>query len=107
VLVRRLGRVYVIQLKQNLYANHANQLHESNRGRLHLLAPRRDCFGGAPNANRVQFTKRSSRLVERGAIAPRGTIRNKFASFAYELLFLPDAIEMNTPRRANSPRRSK
>jgi len=76
VLVRRLGRVYVIQLKQNLYANHANQLHESNRGRLHLLAP-------------------------------RGTIRNKFASFAYELLFLPDAIEMNTPRRANSPRRSK
>jgi len=38
---------------------------------------------------------------------PHGTIRNKFASFASQLLFSVDAIEASKPRKANSSLRSE
>jgi hypothetical protein len=80
-------------------ANHANELHESNRGRVPALAQRAMIlFWGAPDSIGVLFQKKS-RLVAQGVIPHTERFAINSRKFASQLLFRLKAIEASKPRK--------
>ena len=78
-------------------ANHANELHESNRGRVGALAQRAVIALGVRRTSiGVQFQK-ESRLVAQGVIRNTERFAINSRKFASQLLFRLEGIEASKP----------